>query len=140
VAYDFNYDLFALTPDKFRSRWAPSLKDFNDEEILRMRAAATPPRRIVVSALLSSGETSVDFSTWSSTSVVVAMRFFTRGFDLAADSRQVLLKRTAEDVDSISVPIYGYDNITVEDFLPLVEATLSNDEVIVVHVLGYTPE
>jgi hypothetical protein len=67
------------------------------------------------------------------------MRFFTRGFDLAADSRQVLLKRTAEDVDSISVPLYGYDNITVEDFLPLVEATLSNDEVIVVHVLGYTP-
>lgn len=43
MAYDFNYDLFALTPDKFRSRWAPSLKDFNDEEILRMRASATPP-------------------------------------------------------------------------------------------------
>lgn len=139
MAYDFNYDLFALTPDKFRSRWAPSLKDFNDEEILRMRAAATPPRRILMSGVMNASETALNFDAVAN-SVVVAMRFFTDNFNLAADSRYVALKRTPEDAESVLVPIYGFDNITIEDFFANVEATLTSDEQIIVHVLGYTPE
>lgn len=133
MAYDFNYDLFALSPDKFRARWAPSLKDFNDEEILRMRAAATPPRRIV-----HGGQATNVAVVAAPETVVVKAVMIIPSWAVATVKLVSVFSANAAD---IPCPLYGGTVYTLEgDFTSVNPSDFGISDTAAVFFLGYTPE